>query len=85
MIRFGVLQHFVIHRDHHAFDRRQQLDAAAFARDGAELLSLAHPAIQVGDLDGVDLAEQLPANASMPTRAFCRPSSTTQVCPGWKQ
>ena len=55
----GVLQHFVVDRDQHAFDRRQHVDALAFALHRAQLLSLAHPAIQVGEFDGVDLAEQI--------------------------
>ncbi len=49
----------MIDRDQHALDRRQQIDALPFARDRAQLLSLPHPAIQVGQLDGIDLAEQV--------------------------
>ena len=55
----GVLQHFMVDRDQHALHRREQVDAAAFALDRAQLLSLAHPAVQVGQLDGINLAEQV--------------------------
>ncbi len=49
----------MVNRDQHAFDRRQQVNAAALALYRAKLLSLTYPAIEAGQLDGINLAEKV--------------------------
>src|ERR1019366_184051 len=55
----GVLQDLMVYGDHHAFYRRQHLYTLAFALHRAELLSLAYPTIQAGQLDVINLAEEI--------------------------
>src|SRR5208337_4887020 len=47
------------HGNQHAFDRRQHLNALAIALYRAEFLALADPAVEAGEFDGVNLAEEV--------------------------
>src|SRR6516162_7577703 len=52
-----VLENFVIERNNHTFNRREEIDALPALPHSAQPLALAHPAVQFGDLNAVDLTK----------------------------